>query len=364
MKVESKKTMNDSVMVVGDLHLGARNASMIVANFQIKAWEEQYFKLIKKHKVKDVIFTGDVFDSRKFSNHVILAEWKKRVFDYFQEHKIRCHIVLGNHDLALKNTTSINTPSLLLGEYKNIKVYDRPEVVEFGGLSILMVPWICLENHMECELMMKEAQALWCLGHFEIDGFEMHRGQTHTGGLGAETFKRFEQVLSGHFHTRSTKGNIRYVGTPAEMTWIDHGDTKGVHILNTKTRDLEFIPNNLTLFTKLYYDDKSKDKEYIKTFNTESLKDTYVKVMVVNKTDPYQFDQLMDKLYLVGCADLKIIEDMSDLESDSVEDDNIEMEDTVSLIESYIDSVDTEMDKDKLKKMMVTLYTESLEVLD
>jgi hypothetical protein len=61
---------------------------------------------------------------------------------------------------------------------------------------------------------------------------------------------------------------------------------------------------------------------------------------------------------------LKIIEDMSDLESDAVDDDGIEMQDTISLIESYIDQVDTNLDNKKMKSFMKTLYTEALEVIE
>lgn len=350
-------------LVVGDCHIGARNASMIVADYQLRTWEEQWFPYMKKHKIKTIIQTGDMFDSRKFSNHVVLAEWKNRFFSVLEENKIQLHMVLGNHDLALKNTTSVNTPKLLLNEYKNIHIYERSEVVEFGSMKMLMVPWICLENYMETELLLEQTDALWCCGHFEIDGFEMHKGQMHIGGQKLEQFKRFEQVISGHFHTRSENKNIKYVGTPYEMTWIDFGDQKGVHILDTEKRDLEFISTNLTLFTKLYYNDKDKGQEYWKGFDVKHLVDSYVKVIVVNKTDPYQFDQLLEKLYQVGCADLKIVEDMSDLDSDNVDDDDIEMEDTISLIESYIEGLDLELDKDKMKTFMKSLYTESLEVI-
>jgi DNA repair exonuclease SbcCD nuclease subunit len=302
-------------------------------------------------------------DSRKFTNHIVLNEWKRRFFDELKKRQIEFHMVLGNHDIATKNTVSINSPKLFFAEYDNIKIYEFPTEVKFGKLDVLMVPWICLENHMECELMLNESKALWTVGHFEIDGFEMHRGQTHCGGKKLEAFRRFEQVVSGHFHTRSENGNIKYVGTPYEMTWIDYGDPKGFHVFDTVKRELEFVQNEFTIFNKLFYNDKDQGSEYFKGFDVESLKDTYLKIVVVNKTDPYQFDRLLDKIYQIGVADLKIIEDMSDLESDAVDDDGIEMQDTISLIESYVDQVDTNLDNKKMKSFMKTLYTEALEVM-
>jgi len=351
-------------VILGDLHIGARNASQLVANHQLRFFEEQLFPYIDKHKITKIIQTGDLFDTRKFTNHVILNEWKRRFFDVLKEKEIEFHSLLGNHDLATRNSVSVNSPKLFLCEYDNIKLYEYPTEVKFGKLNVLMVPWICLENHMECDVMMNESSALWCFGHFEIDGFEMHKGQVHTGGLSMESLRRFEQVISGHFHTRSENKNIKYVGTPYEMTWIDYGDTKGFHVFDTAKRDLEFIPNKLTLFNKVYYNDKDQTQDYFRGFDLSGLKDTYVKLIVVSKTDPYQFDKFLDRLYQTNPADLKIVEDMSDLESDSVDDEDIEMEDTVSLIESYIESVDIDLEKEKMKTFMTTLYTEALEVID
>ena len=34
-------------------------------------------------------------------------------------------------------------------------------------------------------------------------------------------FKRFEKVLSGHFHKKSDDGRYYYLGTQYEMTWSD-----------------------------------------------------------------------------------------------------------------------------------------------
>jgi len=353
------------IVVLGDLHLGARNASPVMSNFQLAFFEEHLIPYLEEHKITNIIQTGDLFDTRKFTNHIILNEWKRRFFDVLKAKGITFHTILGNHDLATKNSVTVNSPKLFLcGEYDNIKLYETPTDVTFDGMTILMMPWLCLENHIECEESLSTSKSLWCVGHFELDGFEMHRGQVHVGGMDKVSLRRFEQVISGHFHTRSESNNIKYVGTPYEMTWIDYGDAKGFHVLDTSSRDLEFVPNKLTLFNKLTYNDKDMGKDYYKGFDLSNLEDTYIKIVVVSKTDPYQFDMFLDLVYKKNPADLKIIEDMTDIDSDAIDDDDIEMEDTISLIESYIDSSTMDLEKDKMKDLMKTLYTMALEVVD
>ena len=38
------------------------------------------------------------------------------------------------------------------------------------------------------------------MGHLEVKGFEMHNGHYNEHGQEKAMFKRFEKVLSGHFH--------------------------------------------------------------------------------------------------------------------------------------------------------------------
>jgi hypothetical protein len=192
----------------------------------------------------------------------------------------------------------------------------------------------------------------------------MHKGQIQHEGMDAKLFNRFEAVYSGHYHHRSTSGNVSYLGCPMEFTWIDFDDPKGFHIFDTKKREIKFHKNPYTMFNKVIYNDKDQKDDYWKSIKVDHLKDTYVKVIVVNKTDPYQFDRFLDVCYNAGFGDLKIVEDFSDVDSDSVDDDDLEMEDTMTLTESYIDSIDVVGDKEKLKQLMKSLYTEALEIVE
>jgi hypothetical protein len=58
--------------------------------------------------------------------------------------------------------------------------------------------------------------------------------------------------------------------------------------------------------------------------------------------------------------EVKIIEDFSELDADNVSDDIVEnTEDTMTLLEKYIDQLDVTLSKDRLKNTMRSLYTEA-----
>jgi len=352
------------VVLIGDAHIGARNGSPVVMEFQLKFFEEVVFPFMEKNGITDILQSGDIFDSRRYTNHTVLYHWYNRFFDVLEEKNYQLHMIIGNHDTAYKSTNEIASPNLFFSRYSNVHVYNEPSVYSNDALEILMVPWICDDNRVSIMEKLNNPPCKWTLGHYEIKDMEMHKGQVSPEGMETKAFSKFEKVLSGHYHTRSDNGNIHYVGTPYEMTWIDWNDQKGFHTIDTSTLEIKFHKNPYTLFNKLYYDDSSGDKNYSKNFDLSGIENTYVKLVVVNKTDRYQFDKFVERLSAIHLEDLKIVEDMSDYSSDGVEDDKIEIEDTKSLLDSYVDAVDTELDRTKLKHMMRRLYKESLEVLE
>ena len=195
------------------------------------------------------------------------------------------------------------------------------------------------------------------MGHLEVNGFEMYKGFQAEGSYEKDLFRRFDIVMSGHYHHKSDDGHIYYLGTPYEIYWNDYNDPKGFHIFDTSTRELERIVNPYTLFEKIYYDD-SQPLYYDHDF--EKYKDKYVKLIVVNKKDLYQFDVFVDKLLKADAYEVKIIEDFSELDASNVSDDIVEnTEDTLTLLDRYVDELDVTLDKNRLKNTMRILYNEA-----
>jgi DNA repair exonuclease SbcCD nuclease subunit len=351
------------VAIITDQHFGARNDSVLFLDFYQKFYDNIFFPAIDAAGISVLLILGDTFDRRKYINFYALQKSKEMFFDKLAERNIQVHMLAGNHDTYYKNTNSVNSPDLLLREYDNINIIDTPQTIhlDYGNMSadVCMIPWICAENYSNTMAEMTNTNAEICMGHFEIAGFTMHRGMESHDGLSKGIFEKFDMVFSGHYHHRSDDGHIYYLGNPYELTWQDFNDPRGFHLFDLSTRSLEFITNPYTMFARIEYDDT--DTGDVQDLENMDLADKFVKLVVVNKTDFYKFDQYVQMLYTKGCAEVKIIEDFSEFADGGISSD-INLEDTVDLLNNYIDSVPSDADKDKLKTYMKTLYTEAINV--
>jgi len=348
------------ICILGDTHFGARGDSLDFHTYFKRFYDEVFFPYLLKYRVNTIFQLGDLFDRRKFINFNSLYQAKKYFFDVCQQHKIEVYALVGNHDIAYKNTLEVNSPSLLLRDYENVHIIEDFYTNEFHGVSMDFIPWLCDENEASILQKMKDSKSQICFGHFEIAGFEMDKGVICDVGIDKSILNKYDIVLSGHFHHKSTKDNITYVGTPYEMTWADYKDNKGFHIFDTTNRELEFVPNPYDMFVKIYYDDTKQDFDWWKGYDFESLKNTYVKVVVVNKQNPYLFDHVIDNVYKASAADIAIVEDFNDALLDADDDLIDQAEDTITILNKYIDNLQLDIESDKLKTIMRELYVEAL----
>ena len=346
------------VAIITDQHFGARNDSIAFLDFFEKFYDNTFFPALDANAIDTVLVLGDTFDRRKYVNFYALDRAKKMFFDKLEERGIRVHMLAGNHDTYYKNTNEVNSPDLLLVEYGNIDVISKPETIVIDGTSICMLPWICPENYQESLDHIKNTKAEVCMGHLEIAGFAMYRGMESHDGLAKETFEKFDLVFSGHYHHRSSDKHIHYLGNPYELTWQDYNDPRGFHLFDLSTRELEFICNPYRMFERIEYNDKDQEPVDLDALELEQ---KYVKLVVVNKNDFYKFDKFIQKLYNKGCHEIKIIEDMSEFQEGEIGEE-INLEDTLSVLSHYVDSIETDVDKEQIKTYMRTLYTEAVNI--
>lgn len=347
------------IIILGDTHFGARGDSLDFHKYFQQFYETVFFPFLKLHNITTVVQMGDLFDRRKFINFNSLFLSRKYFFDKLQAENITLHTLIGNHDVAFKNTLEVNSPSLVVSDYSNINVWQDFKTLDFDGLSVDIVPWICDDNEKEIFEKVKASKSEICFGHFEIAGFEMDKGNLCDEGLDKKQLSKYDIVLSGHFHHKSSDGNITYVGTPYEMTWADFNDPKGFHVFDTDTRNMEFIQNPHTMFNKVVYDDSATDFEFWKSFDFAKYKNTYLKIVVLTKQNAYMFDYVVDEFYKAGVSDVAIVEDFTD---NTINDDEIidEAEDTMTILSKYIDNSQLDVESDKLKILMRELYVEAL----
>ena len=346
------------IAILNDTHFGVRNDSPAFMKYQNRFYDEIFFPYLKEHNIGTLIHLGDVVDRRKFINHNTAHNFKKKFWDRLDNEVIDTHVIIGNHDTYYKNTNEVNALQNL-DISKNAKIYTTATNVEFDGLPILFIPWICDDNHDDSIYQIDNTNAVIAMGHLEIKGFEMMAGHFNEHGQDKAQFTKFEKVISGHFHKKSDDGRIFYLGCQYQMTWSDYGETKGFHIFDTETREITKIDNPLSMFEKIYYNDKETDYT---TLDLSKYNDKYIKLFVTNKTDDNMYNMFLDNLFnKINVHELNIVEDNSDMNA-SVRDDILEQgEDTLTYLGNYIDQVETDVNKQKLKEFAKELYVEASE---
>jgi len=345
------------IAILNDTHCGIRNSAEIFLNNAADFYNNVFFPECKKQGVQQIVHLGDYYDHRKFVNFKALNHNRKVFLEPMRQAGMRMDIIPGNHDTYYKNTNDLNSLKELLGYYMNeVHIIMEPTVMEYGSLKMAMIPWINPENYESTLKFIKECKADWCGAHLELTGFDMMKGVKNTHGMDHKLFEKFELVLTGHFHVGSRRDNVWYLGSQMEFFWSDAHDPKYFHIVDTETREIQRIHNPYTLFEKIVYNDEEMDYN---TYDLSHIDKKFIKVVVVNKKDTFLFDRFIDRIQSHNIHELKIAENFNEFLGENVEDEEIKFDDTEAIVNTYIDAVDTDLDKDKIKNQVRELMVEA-----
>ena len=344
------------VAIITDQHFGARKNSKLFHDYFLKFYNEVFFKTLEERGITTVVDMGDTFDSRKGIDFSALSWAKNNYYDRLQEMGVTVHTIVGNHTAYYKNTNEVNAVDLLLREYKNIKVYAEPTEVKLGNLKTLFIPWINQENEKLSINSIEKSTCRCAMGHLELQGFRVNRQIIMEHGLESKLFEKFSTVFSGHYHTRSTDGRISYLGNPYEIYWTDVNDTRGFHIFDTETFEIEPINNPFKMFYNIYYEDTP-----YQTFDTREYENKIIKVIVRKKSSPKNFEKFIDKILASNVFELKVIENYQIQENEEFE--AFESEDTISVLNRYIEEAEVELDKTRVQNILQEVYKEACELV-
>ena len=338
------------LLLITDQHFGVRNDNKHFINHYKKFYGKVVIPFIKAHNIEHIFCLGDTFDKRKSINFNSLDECREMWFDPLREMGVRMDMLVGNHDIYYKNTLRVNAPDELLGEYHNIHVIKEPTNITYDDLDVLCLPWICDDNLEETFRAIKQSKSTVCMGHLELNGFEAHPGHVMERGMDHSVFKKFKKVFTGHYHSKSHKDNIYYLEIPTNFTGMTSDVKEAFHVFDTTTLKTTHYRNPFDVFVKLYYNNG------VSLPNERDVEGTFVKLIVEDKGDYAKFDYAVKRLQDMNIADLKIVEDLS-IAGTGV--DVLETEDTLTLLDTYIDEIDLQVSKDNVKSVMRSLYMEA-----
>jgi DNA repair exonuclease SbcCD nuclease subunit len=235
-------------IVVGDKHLGVKGSSAKYHDVAVKL-SNQITKCASDLGIEVLIQTGDFFDNRKAISHDTI-DTAHDIVTRYNDFFTMTYLIVGNHDTAKKDTMFPHS-LVMFKEYKNVCVVDKPTCEE----NILMLPWIFnMEDLVDADI---------CIGHFDINGAAMNSAGTISKNhrLNFSDFSKYKMTISGHYHTPKVYShNVRYIGSPYQLTHNDAGSKRGFWILDTDADDesLEFV--EFTDYPQHFsYTDKTKD---------------------------------------------------------------------------------------------------------
>ena len=337
------------IAIINDTHFGARNDSSLFLEHFLSFFENQFFPYLEENNIDTIIHLGDLMDRRKYVNFNTLNLVRTKFIEKIKEKNIKFHMILGNHDTFYKNTNEVNSTKELFSHYDFFKLYESPEKVKFDGLEIMMIPWICKENKDDVVSFIQSNNSPILCGHLELRGYQVMPGVSFTEGMSDNIFSKFEMVLSGHFHSKSTKKNVYYLGTQYQITFGDTGQTKGFHVLNTETRDLHYIENKEKMFYILNSD--------ISDLDLNELRNKYVKYLISKDDEQKITDSNISKIESASPCDLTIVEDFT------IGDEKISVDlskDTITIINEEINNLEIDVNIDRLKKITHEIYLEAI----
>lgn len=350
------------IALISDTHYGVRNDHPAFLDNTKAFLDNVFFPYIDNNNIECIIHPGDLVDRRKYININTARRLRDDFLDPISQRGLPFDIIAGNHDTYYKNTNEVNSLKTLISDPRH-RTFWNPVEQLYDGLPILLLPWICDDNREMSDNLVRTTDAQYCIAHLELDGFEMYKGTVNIGGDNPLAYGRFDSVFTGHYHHRSTRGNINYLGSHAQFTWSDYDDTRGFHIFDTASKELTFIENPYTMFEKAFYDDRDKTIEDIIEQDFSVFGNKMVKIVITAKTNPYWFDKFIDEMEKQNIIDMQVVEDHRNLDLQDDESIIDEAQSTIDIFRQYIESASIPgTNKLKLEKTIEELYAEALSI--
>ena len=156
------------IAILTDQHFGVRNDNVAFYDYQAKFYREVVLPYIDANDIKVVWDGGDTFDRRKYINFHSLKAAKDMWFDELRTRNIQLYTIVGNHTAYYKNTNEVNTMELLFADYDNMHVVSEAKTLNFDGLDVAFLPWICSGNYQSSMDFINDTPAQVLIGHLEL----------------------------------------------------------------------------------------------------------------------------------------------------------------------------------------------------
>lgn len=286
---------------IGDLHFGVKGGDKNFLEFQVNYLKKK-LDLMASWGIKTLYQLGDSFDNRKQTQSTV----QQGMIDVIEHaDKLGIHIVflVGNHNTFYTDRNDIHNLKTF-EKYPNVTI-----VTEFAEIDdFLVLGWINRTNSEQIEAAVAASTKKYCLMHAEFTGFDMYNGIKAKGGSSVVPYRKFDKVLTGHYHTVSTDGNVTYVGSPYALTWMDFvdGDNRGFWVLDDVSGEFSLIKNEK--FETLFFEHDYNPEHDYSSADFANYTGKILKFHVKEVEDQAHYDKFVALLNSVLYIDRRIID--------------------------------------------------------
>ncbi|QAX98606.1 recombination endonuclease subunit [Aeromonas phage AsFcp_4] len=268
------------IIIEGDKHVGTHKDSEYMEN-AIYLGSKFLCDYAKKNGITVLLQVGDWFDVRSGLSQATMNFQREKLNPLYTEAFEQRYKLVGNHDMHVKDKIHPNSVTEMFHDVPGVHIIDKPTTVAFGDTLWDLFPWKCSENEKEILDFVEKSESEYCAGHWELDGFEFYKGIPSTGEA-IDFLSDYKQVVSGHYHTSSRKGNVFYTGTPYTLTMGDANEVRGFWVFDTDTETFEFVANPDMWHIRIDYRGDFDEKLF------DKCKGKVVELVV------YEFDEKLD----------------------------------------------------------------------
>ncbi len=171
-----------------------------------------------------VYFLGDFYD-KVYKDGKLPVDLLDEMLAFFasEEWGVKTTMIPGNHDYfdSAEKIHGLSPFQYLVG----FTVLDEPCLRD----GQLFLPF-CRTPETIRDNVKQLSPANVVFGHLDIVGARMNNTKLSTKGCGHEIFK--SPTYSGHYHSRSKKGNVTYIGSPYQVHLGEAGDQKSLLVVD------------------------------------------------------------------------------------------------------------------------------------
>ena len=249
-------------IIFNDAHLKTGNEQDVIRSVK------HMLKYAKTEQITDLIFAGDLFDSRSFQRQSVLHAFDE-ILRLINKQGCTLYIFPGNHDKTLY--ASYDSFLDVYRHYPGVVFNRELSVIKLNDVTITLLPFFSDDMLIP---MLEEAKSTDVL----ISHFEM-AGSTHLGkiskkvSINKELLSKFTKTYLGHYHNHhEISGDIVHLPSLRQKDFGEDSK-KGFAILN-KDLSYELIQGDFKQFKKIIVDvnktDAKKIKELIDKYKNSS----------------------------------------------------------------------------------------------